>query len=95
MEFHPFTIANVPIGGTFVESDVERAIEDEDVQMKFIIRARDGFTRRLFQFGWDTAVDVGRGKDPRDIVAYVDGPYGTPPDVGGYHSVVLIAGRKI
>ena len=72
---------------------MEKEIEEEDIQMKFIIRARDGFTRRLFQFGWDAAVDVGRGKEPRRISAFVDGPYGSPPDAGDYHSVVLIAGE--
>ncbi|KLO10739.1 hypothetical protein SCHPADRAFT_942602 [Schizopora paradoxa] len=92
-EFHPFTIATIPTDVSIAsKSDVEKAMHDDNMQMKFIIRARDGFTARLHHYAWDSAVNAGRGRDPRFVKAYLDGPYGAPPSVDAFQNLVCIAG---
>ncbi|KAH8107421.1 hypothetical protein DFH11DRAFT_1732402 [Phellopilus nigrolimitatus] len=81
---HPFTIASVDaalpssaLGGT--EGGEER-------ELHFIVRARLGFTRRLHALA---------ARAPGGVCAtsvYVDGPYGSPPDVHAYPHIVLVAG---
>lgn len=66
-EQHPFTIANVP---------------DESGDAVFLIRAQNGFTRRL--------VDHLSSTTSGAINAYIDGPYGTPEDLNHYAGVLLI-----
>ncbi|EJD06301.1 uncharacterized protein FOMMEDRAFT_138344 [Fomitiporia mediterranea MF3/22] len=79
IEAHPFTIASI-------DETVERdGGEEDELEMKFIIRVRDGFTRRLHGF----AVSAGGSCA---VSAFVDGPYGDPPNVYFYPNVVLVAG---
>ena len=66
-------------------SDIASINENESIFMRFIVHPRNGFTRRLREF----AEDVGSGGP---ISAFVDGPYGCPPDISAYEKVVLIAG---
>ncbi|KAH8107422.1 hypothetical protein DFH11DRAFT_1691715 [Phellopilus nigrolimitatus] len=83
---HPFTIASVdaalpssPHGGGGAEGGEER-------ELRFIVRARRGFTRRLHALA---------ARAPGGVCAtsvYVDGPYGAPPDVHAYPRVLLVAG---
>ncbi|KIJ37403.1 hypothetical protein M422DRAFT_177959, partial [Sphaerobolus stellatus SS14] len=72
-EAHPFTIANIP---NLDETGTKKVV--------FLIKARNGFTKRLKDF-----VDV-RGIS--SVSAFVDGPYGCPPDLSHAETVVLIAG---
>lgn len=68
-EQHPFTMANVPDGtGNAV----------------FLLRAQNGFTRRLVN---KLADDVSTS-----INTYVEGPYGISHDMNHYDSVLLVAG---
>lgn len=81
-ESHPFTIAG--IDADMAELDAP-AQADAARKLVFIIRAREGFTQRLMQYAESAAPDA-------RFSAYVDGPYGSPPDLGSYSTVVLIAG---
>ncbi|KDQ21126.1 hypothetical protein BOTBODRAFT_183772 [Botryobasidium botryosum FD-172 SS1] len=76
-ESHPFTAASIPhsLDGT----------SNEEKELSFVIRGRDGFTGRLLQ----TAVNRGGATSLR---AYVDGPYGCPPTLGFYNTCILISG---
>jgi predicted ferric reductase len=77
-ESHPFTIANIP----------ERKENGEPLgkasDLVFYIRAMDGFTRKLY--------DYAHAHQGKSVVALVDGPYGKPPPVNTFSTVVLIAG---
>ncbi|KAL5526202.1 hypothetical protein ACEPAG_7541 [Sanghuangporus baumii] len=90
-EAHPFTIASIsePISSTKGHDSVNNAgkfqEEDSQLQIKFMIRVRTGFTRRLHEH----AV---RSGGTCTISAYVDGPYGNPPAVHTYPNAILIAG---
>ena len=75
---HPFTIAS--ISSSLTGSDGSR---EKDVV--FIIRARNGFTSRLRDYA---AANPGTY-----VPAFVDGPYGSPPDLRQYSTCVLIAGN--
>ena len=79
-EAHPFTIASIP--NTL---DGEKGSTEKDVS--FIIRGRNGFTGRLKEHAIQNA---GQSTVP----AYIDGPYGCPPDLTQYSTCILIAGRR-
>ncbi|CAE6425501.1 unnamed protein product, partial [Rhizoctonia solani] len=73
-EAHPFTIASV-----YSEDNHKEGRSQEVV---FIIRGRDGFTRRLLE-----------ASETRESVPIViDGPYGAPPRLSHYSTSILIAG---
>ncbi|KAI0774396.1 ferric reductase NAD binding domain-containing protein [Fomes fomentarius] len=76
-EAHPFTIASVP-----------RALDGSDghseKEIVFLVRGRSGFTGRLREY----AARNGTCRVP----AFVDGPYGCPPDLKNYSTCILIAG---
>lgn len=76
-EAHPFTIASADL-----PSDAGNG-----KTLKFIIRRRNGFTRRLYEY-------VSQHEQPECWVPiYFDGPYGSPPEVHPYENVVLLAGK--
>ena len=79
LEAHPFTIATIDShsddpenGGSYLE-------------MMFIVRSREGFTQRLYEFA---KLQGGMCS----MSTYVDGPYGEPPSLRGAPRVILIAG---
>lgn len=76
-EAHPFTPAIVEYEG-------------EEIKMVFVIRVRDGMTRRLAEYT-TSRMDVENERVPLRV--WVDGPYGQPPDHGEFATVVLIAGE--
>ena len=78
-EAHPFTIASIPPSraGSGFDDSAER-------DMVFLIRARGGFTGRLR----DHAAANGVCRVP----AFIDGPYGCPPDLTKFSTCILIAG---
>ncbi|KAG8832184.1 hypothetical protein FRC17_001778 [Serendipita sp. 399] len=75
-ESHPMTIANIP------ETDEHGVPKPTD--LVFYIRAMDGFTRRLYEYGLRHHGEL--------VTALADGPYGKPPPVNTFTTVVLIAG---
>ncbi|KAI5117834.1 hypothetical protein M0805_003311 [Coniferiporia weirii] len=82
LEAHPFTIASLdaPDGG--------------EVDLKLIIRARTGFTRRLYDYTVRASSEAPLSNEALEcrVSAYIDGPYGSPPSVNTYPNVILIAG---
>lgn len=51
-------------------------------ELRFFIRVREGLTKRL----------LGSAEGGAKVKVLLDGPYGNPPLIVGYDSVVLIAG---
>jgi ferredoxin-NADP reductase len=70
-EQHPFTILNVP---------------DEDGKVVFLIRAQQGFTRRLVE-----RIDT-IAKSDLELGSFIEGPYGIGHDFNHFDTVVLVAG---
>ncbi|KAK7018473.1 Ferric/cupric reductase transmembrane component 1 [Favolaschia claudopus] len=94
-EAHPFTIANTP--GTLqcevpTESEQGQSSSGGRPQLMFILRVRQGFTRRLADSVLATGTSDGRGGIRRSFNAFVDGPYSSPPVVRGFETVVFICG---
>ena len=81
LEAHPFTIAGIPT--ILSDSAEERAARPT---LKFVIRVREGFTKRLRDY-------AKRRSGGCTVTAFVDGPYGIPPDLRLKDTVVLIAGK--
>jgi ferric-chelate reductase len=75
-EAHPFTIASAPVS-------LDGSPNSKENNAVFIIRARGGFTSRLMALA---------RKGPSSVPAFMDGPYGMPPDLSGFSTVVLVAG---
>ncbi|KAF7789296.1 hypothetical protein EIP86_000240 [Pleurotus ostreatoroseus] len=73
VESHPFTIATIPEG------------EGKEMEMVYIVRARDGFTKRLREHIVDKD---GLCRAP----VFMDGPYGAPPDITVFDTCVFFAG---
>ncbi|KAI0265185.1 ferric reductase NAD binding domain-containing protein [Gloeopeniophorella convolvens] len=76
-EAHPFTIASIP--GNL---DGSKAEAEKDVV--FLIRGRGGFTQRLREFATQKGIC--------SVPAFLDGPYGCPPDLRPFSTCILIAG---
>jgi ferric-chelate reductase len=77
-EAHPFTISTIP--GALDGSDGPK---EKDIT--FLIRTRNGFTGRMR----DQALKGGRFSVP----VYIDGPYGSPPDLSHYSTNILVSGK--
>ena len=75
VESHPFTIANLPEG------------DEKSKKLVWIIRARDGFTKRLKDYA---LAKNGMATAP----VFMDGPYGAPQDITPYSTCVFIAGAS-
>ena len=75
IESHPFTIA------TLCNDEDQKGAKE----MVYIIRARDGFTRRIRDFL------VGHGGNCR-LPIFMHGPYGAPPDITPFSTCVFVAG---
>ncbi|EIW61249.1 uncharacterized protein TRAVEDRAFT_69649 [Trametes versicolor FP-101664 SS1] len=76
-EAHPFTIASIS-----QPLDGTEGTSEKDVV--FIVRGRNGFTGRLREHAQ-------RSGESR-VAAFVDGPYGCPPDLSKYSTCILVAG---
>lgn len=59
--------------------------DDKNQDLVFTIRAMDGFTHRLYTHAVENP-----GKS---VMVLVDGPYGTPPAVNTFSTVILLAGK--
>ncbi|KAG6826265.1 hypothetical protein H0H92_000516 [Tricholoma furcatifolium] len=88
-ESHPFTIASIdaPPEVTKLDDIAKEEEADHTVQdgksLSFIIGVRSGFTQRLLR-----AIAV-EGKHQMKVI--FEGPYGSPPRLDGFGTVVLIA----
>ncbi|ETW78224.1 ferric reductase [Heterobasidion irregulare TC 32-1] len=65
---------------TIANADISRERTEED--LVFLVNTREGFTKRL--------MDIAKTRG--SLKVFVDGPYGAPPRLEGFHTVVLIAG---
>lgn len=73
IESHPFTISNIP------------AADEKSKKLIWIVRARDGFTKRLREYA---ELKGGQATAP----VFMDGPYGAPADITPFSTCVFIAG---
>jgi len=83
LEAHPFTISTIPNPPTREATD-----SSSQHEMTFIIRGRKGFTGRL-----RNQAAMARQTGRNVVNAYIDGPYGVPPDLTTFSTCVLIAGK--
>ncbi|KAJ7289425.1 iron reductase [Mycena rebaudengoi] len=107
-EAHPFTISNSPRekGSSSSEPSSRSSITEEkqspaisanevknlrspedEEDLIFILRARTGFTKRLMD-----SVTASPTATEKTFKAFVDGPYGSPPAVRGFDTVVFVCG---
>ncbi|KAG9309648.1 putative ferric reductase [Chiua virens] len=89
LEAHPFSISSIDsdlfrddtkdfvIGERGVTADTE-----DWKELVFLINVRNGFTKRLRE----------AAAQNRTVKVFIDGPYGSAPDVGTYDTSILIAG---
>ncbi|KZV94215.1 hypothetical protein EXIGLDRAFT_673197 [Exidia glandulosa HHB12029] len=82
LEAHPFTIATIPDPPSREASKISSSRE-----LSFIIRGRSGFTGKLRR-----QAQIARSTGRNIVTAYVDGPYGAPPDLSSFSTAILIAG---
>jgi predicted ferric reductase len=89
-QFHPFTISTIdvremPSTKYASENETRSAYSSAtDVQqLAFLVRVRKGFTARLLH----------NAQDNKLLKVFFDGPYGSPPILKGYGTVLLIAGK--
>lgn len=75
-EFHPFTISTIP--------ENLDGTKPEEKEIVFLIKAHDGLTNRLMRHANQNGTST--------VTAYVDGPYGSPPDLHHYSTSILVAG---
>ncbi|KAF2733716.1 hypothetical protein EJ04DRAFT_494718 [Polyplosphaeria fusca] len=102
LELHPFTpatcseIFSTPL---FLGSDVEQhgllahAANRTKNDMILIIKSHSAFTRRLAEYHrqWLSLPCPNSSKPPSALRAFVDGPYGNPPQWEEYEQLTLIA----
>ncbi|KAI0701818.1 ferric reductase NAD binding domain-containing protein [Cytidiella melzeri] len=83
IESHPFTIST--IADDDHAADTASNKEHKGKEMVWIIRTRDGFTRRMKEYviGMDGKCQV---------PVFMHGPYGAPTDITPYNTCVFIAG---
>lgn len=95
-EAHPFTIATVecklgdPESNSTEDESVEKSTDnvDSNSSLVFFINIRSGFTKRLAD---QTSMDAKN----INMKVFVDGPYGSPPDLRVFDTCVLLAGECI
>ncbi|KAH7105459.1 ferric reductase NAD binding domain-containing protein [Auriculariales sp. MPI-PUGE-AT-0066] len=76
-EAHPFTISSISA------SLGESALPSEK-DLVFLVHGEDGFTKRLREYV--------TAKGVCSVPVYVDGPYGMPPSLETFDTVILVAG---
>ncbi|GJJ08728.1 hypothetical protein Clacol_002947 [Clathrus columnatus] len=79
-EAHPFTISTIPT--------MEKENNNEPNELVFIVKVRNGFTKRLYH-------TVSKAQELNEeflLNAFVDGPYGSPPELDMFSDIVIITG---
>ncbi|KAK8854583.1 hypothetical protein IAR55_003322 [Kwoniella newhampshirensis] len=85
-ESHPFTASTIA-------KHPERGAEAGE--LAFIVRVRDGFTKRMKDQVENARKEKGLGLDEKfevDVKAAVDGPYGVKANLRGYDGILIFAG---
>ena len=91
-QFHPFTISTIDLSGmpppTKFAMDSQPQLAYSGVadakRLTFLVRVRNGFTASLHR----------NVQDNKSLKVFFDGPYGSPPVLKGYSTVLLIAGMS-
>ncbi|KAI0055998.1 hypothetical protein BV25DRAFT_1660362 [Artomyces pyxidatus] len=88
-ESHPFTIANADLdqlhhseAADFTEKTGQSVPASHGKDLVFVVKAREGFTKRLNEIA----------KKDGSLKIFIDGPYGAPPNLGNFDTVVFFAG---
>jgi ferric-chelate reductase len=88
-QFHPFTISTVdvraiPLGKYATDTQTQAAYSGrrDGQRLAFLVRVRKGFTASLYR----------NAQENKGLKVLFDGPYGSPPVLKGYGTVILIAG---
>lgn len=88
LEAHPFTISTIDVPSAATDEatpgDVKTDEQSRHEPLVFLVRVRKGFTKQLS----DAA------SQNRPLRVLVDGPYGSPPLLRGFATVVMIAGMS-
>jgi ferric-chelate reductase len=97
-EAHPFTIATIKYEEhgshsnqtelELVEKSTRNVESNSDSDLVFFINVRSGCTRRL---AGQTSFDSKKN----NLKVFVDGPYGSPPDLRVFDTCVLLAGECV
>ena len=95
-EAHPFKIAAVdcklgdPESNPTEDESVEKSANnvDSNSNLVFFINVRSGFTKRL-------ANQISVDAKNMNMKVFVDGPYGSPPDLRVFDTCVLLAGERV
>lgn len=81
------SISNLPTEAhPFTIANIPEPDASNDTDVVFLVRGRGGFTGRLRNYVAQNG--------PSTVRALIDGPYGIPPDLREYSTVVLIAGKS-
>jgi ferric-chelate reductase len=78
-EAHPFSISTIP-------GALDGSVSAKEKDVTFLIRTRAGFTGRMRA----QALKAGKFSVP----AFIDGPYGSPPDLSRYSTNILVSGKE-
>jgi len=73
---HPFTIASIP---------------NSHKELTFVVRAKAGFSRRIYKRAVSLLPTAAEPAKEQSFAVLVDGPYGCPPNLVQYDTLVLIA----
>src|SRR5271170_1097936 len=80
LQSHPFTIASSPTS--------------ESGELSFIVRAHAGFSGRIYNRAKSLLPTTSRPAQEKSFPVLLDGPYGRPPNLLQYDTLVLIAGSS-
>lgn len=88
LEAHPFSISSIDSPqfhpGARDEYSVRNGAADWK-ELVFFINVRRGFTRRLREFAVHN----------QTVKLFIDGPYGSAPDMGAYDTSIFVAGELL
>jgi len=73
---HPFTIASIP---------------NSRKELTFVVRAKAGFSRRIHKRAVSLLPTTAEPAKEKSFAVLIDGPYGCPPNLVQYDTLVLIA----
>ena len=87
---HPFTISTIDVPPNNKKPAIHSTNNgslDESKQLTFLVRVHKGFTRRVRS--------AARDDESESMNIFFDGPYGEPPLLTGFETVIFIAGVSL